>query len=179
MGRTVRYYQKYTKDGWPLFTANQTDIRIALCRKALCIDRSLRIKFKDCYESDSAIVRHCKLKFLYGEYFTCNLSKINELGWGGVFKTPSQALEGAFYPFVRYIHGSKPIDTGCIWIGTKHEYPRIYVDNMVADWLCPYSKMGYVMTEPFEPLYRVIQNWRRLANRRLYPGLLLPPVPDL
>jgi hypothetical protein len=39
--------------------------------------------------------------------------------------------------------------------------------------------MGYILTEPFEPLSKVIANWDRLADRRLYPALDLPPIPEL
>jgi hypothetical protein len=35
------------------------------------------------------------------------------------------------------------------------------------------------MVEPFEPLHRVLDNWQRLADRRYYPCLMLPPVPEL
>lgn len=179
MARAVKYHQQYSATGWPLFTSSQTDNRIALCRKSLCPDRSLTLKFKDCYESDSILQGLCKLSFVYGEYFTEHLKRIAELGWGGRYKVPKFAHEGAFYPFIRCVEGCRPVDSGCIWIGTKHDYPRIYVDNRVADWLCPYSGMGHILTEPFEPLSKVIANWDRLADKRFYPGLDLPPIPEL
>lgn len=179
MARTAKYHEKLNGYGWPLFTSTQTDNRFSLCRKALCPTRKLTIKIKDCYSSDPQIQGLCKLKFLSEDYFDINLAKVEQLAWGGKFTTHKYALEGAFYPFVRCIERHRPIDTGCIWIGTRHEYPRIYVDNLVANWLCPYSKMGYVLTEPFEPLHRVIENWGKLANRTLYPFLNLPPVPPL
>lgn len=179
MARAAKYHQQYSATGWPMFTATQTDNRIALCRKALCPDRSLTLKFKNCYESELVAERYCKLRFLYGEYFTEHLKKINELGWGGEYKVPKIAPEGAFYPFVRCLERHRPADVGCIWIGTKHDYPRIYVNNMVADWLCPYTKMGHILTEPFALLGDVIQNWRRLSDKRLFPSLDLPLVPDL
>lgn len=179
MARAVQYHQRYSATGWPLFTSTQTDNRIALCKKSLCPDRSLRIKLKDCYQSDSDIEKLCKLKFIYSEYFSEHFKKVAELGWGGKFKTPKFAHEGAFYPFVRFVEGCRPIDQGCIWIGTKHEYPRIYVNNLVADWLSPYSGMGYILTEPFEPIGNVLNNWRRLSDKRFYPNLDLPVVPEL
>jgi hypothetical protein len=179
MARGIRHHQRFTPFGWPLFTASQTDIRLALCRRALCPDRSLALRFKDCYESDSVVQQFCKLEFLAPQYFAENLLRVGELGWGGRYKVPRVALEGAFYPFIRCVVGHRPVDQGCIWIGTKHDYPRIFVNNHVADWLCPYSSSGHVMTEPFEPLPRVIANWGRLSNPRIFPCLLLPPVPDL
>lgn len=179
MARAVKYHEMISPLGWPIFTSSQTDNRFALCKKALCPDRKILLKLKDCYRSESQAQKFCRLKFLSEEHFTLNLEKIQELGWGGIHVMPKFALEGGFYPFVRYINKCRPIDMGCIWIGTRHEYPRIFVDNKVANWLCPYSKMGYIMTEPFEPLYRVIENWSRLANKRHYPDLDLSPVPDL
>lgn len=179
MARAVKYHHKRNQYGWPLFTSNQTENRIALCRKALCPQRDLTLRFKDCYPSEQEIVKFCKLQFLSEEYFNENAKSIQEMGWGGCYKTPKSALEGAFYPFVRCIQRCRPIDTGIVWIGTKYEYPRIYVDNLVANWLCPYSEAGYVMSEPFEPLPRVLQNWSQLADRRRYPSLSLPPSPDL
>lgn len=169
----------FNKHGWPIFSSAQTDNRIALCKRALCPDRSLIIKFKDCYQSEIETQKYCKIKFLSEEYFNENARSLQQLAWGGAYSTPKYALEGGFYPFVRCIKRTRPIDAGIIWIGTKHEYPRIYVDNLVANWLCPYSRGGHVMFEPFEPLHRVLENWSRLADRRLFPDLMLPPVPDL
>lgn len=179
MAKAVKYHEMVNKYGWPMFSSTQTDNRIALCKRALCPDRSLIIKMKDCYESEVITQKYCKLKFLSEEYFNENLKNLLQLGWGGMYKTPKYALEGAFYPFVRCMQRTRPVDTGVIWIGTRYEYPRIYVDNLVANWLCPYSRGGHVLWEPFEPVYRVIQNWSRLADRRFYPDLQLPPVPDL
>lgn len=179
MAKAVKYHNMRNKEGWNIFSKAQTDNRLALCKKALCADRSLTIKFKDCFQSDTEIQKYCKIRFLSEEYFNENAKLLAELAWGGRFKTPENALEGAFYPFVRCIMRTRPIDAGIIWIGTKHEYPRIYVDNLVANWLCPYSRSGIVMVEPFEPVGRVLDNWSRLADRRFYPDLMLPPLPDL
>lgn len=179
MAKTVKYHAMVNKYGWPIFSSSQTDNRIALCKKALCVDRSLIIKIKKCYLSELDAQKYCKLKFLSEEYFNENAKSLLQLGWGGLYEAPKYALEGAFYPFVRCVQRTRPMDTGIIWIGTRHEYPRIYVDNLVANWLCPYSRGGHVMPEPFEPLHRVLDNWTRLADRRFYPDLLLPPVPDI
>jgi hypothetical protein len=179
MARGVKYHERFSKHGWPMFTTTQTDNRIALCKRALCPDRSLIIKFKDCYQSETEIQKFCKLRFLSEEYFTYHVKEVRALAWGGMFVKYKNALEGAFYPFVRCMKRTRPVDTGIIWIGTRHEYPRIFVDNMVANWLCPYSKGGHVMTEPFEPVYRVLDNWHRLSDRRFYPFLNLPPIPEL
>lgn len=179
MARTTKFHEQRSSTGWPVFSSTQTDNRIALCRKALCPNRSLTIKFKDCYDSLSSVESLCKLKFIYAEYFAEHFKKVNELGWGGRFSVPRNAHEGAFYPFIRCMERHRPVDSGCVWIGTRHEYPRIYVNNHVADWLCPYSRMGYILTEPFEPLSKVIANWDRLCDKRFYPDLDLPPIPEL
>lgn len=178
MARAVKYHEMFTKEGCPIFSSTQTENRIALCKKALCPDRSLIIRFNDCYESDSEAAKYRKLHFLSGEYFDENAKSLRELGWGGRYKTPKYAIEGGFYPFVRCMQKIRPVDAGIIWVGTRHEYPRIWLNNLVAFWLCPYTKAGYVMTEPFEPIDRVLANWHRLSDRRLYPSLMLPPVPD-
>ena len=52
MARTVRYHEMANKHGWPMFSSTQTDNRFALCKKALCPDRSLLVRLKDCYPSE-------------------------------------------------------------------------------------------------------------------------------
>lgn len=165
--------------GWPILSSTQTENRIALCKRALCPDRSLIIRFKDCYECEEQSVEYRKTRFTSEECFNENAGKIRQLAWGGRYSAPKYAVEGAFYPFVRCMQRIRPVDDGIIWIGTRYEYPRIWLNNLVASWLCPYSSMGYVMTEPFEPICRVLENWTRLADKRLYPSLDLPPIPDL
>ena len=68
---------------------------------------------------------------------------LSQRAWGGEYFSHSKtcATQGAFYPFVRTIFNShRPIDEGCIWIGTDQAYPLIYVANTFAEWLCPYSR---------------------------------------
>ena len=147
-----------------------------LCREALCAnDRSLRLKFKDCYENELAVQRHARLRFQSVEQFNAVYQEIEQYGWGGRYIKIEESLVGAFYPFVR-VRGSKPVDTGAIWIGTFEDFPKIYVDNLVANWICPYTRGGLVMREPFEPVGRVLANWERLANGALYPALDLDPI---
>jgi len=82
------------------------------------------------------------------------------------------AAEGAFFPFVRTRFNShQAIDEGCIWIGNRSEYPLIYVQNCVAKWVCPYSKCGFVRTEPFLPVDEARKILPRLMNRVIYPDL--------
>lgn len=179
MAKSVRYREMVNDHGWSIFSSAQTENRIALCKRALCPDRSLLIRFKDCYLSELEAQKYCKMKFLSEHDFNKNAENLRQLAWGGRFVAPKYALEGGFYPFVRCVQKVRPLDSGIIWIGTRYEYPRIYVENLVANWLCPYSKGGHVMSEPFEPLHRVLDNWERLADRRYYPCLALPPLPTL
>lgn len=134
------------------------------------------LRFKQWQNSDYDIQKRARMTPTSREDFSEVLADINQFGWGGRYYKFEQALEGAFYPFVR-CSGRVPVDTGAIWIGTRYDYPLIYVDNTVANWICPYTKSGKVMVEPFEPFHRVVENWHRLSNRRLYPCLKLAPVP--
>lgn len=103
--------------------------------------------------------------------------RLNELGYGGEFEKYDKQYcpEGALYPFVR-VRGRKKyeiIDTGCIWVGTRFEYPRIFVDNDVANWLCPYSQGGSVRIDPFRPYFQVIQIMPKLMNKYHHPDIEL------
>lgn len=113
--------------------------------------------------------------FLHAEIFTEQYVKLYKRSWGGLYKTfDSQfsAPEGAFFPFVRTRFKSHtPVDEGCIWIGTIHEYPLIFVHNSVANWVCPYSPGGFVRTEPFLPYHEAKKIVSRLSNKKIYPDL--------
>lgn len=134
------------------------------------------LRFKHWHRSDMDLQKYARLSPTSREDFTERMQEMSQFGWGGQYWKPEVALEGAFYLFVR-CNGRKPIDTGAIWIGTRYDFPLIYVDNSVANWICPYTRTGRVMTEPFEPIHRVIENWARLSNRKLYPSLNLQPLP--
>lgn len=104
--------------------------------------------------------------------------KLDQVGYGGKFEKYEKQYcpEGALFPFVR-VRGRKNfqfIDTGCIWIGTRFEYPRIFVRNEVANWLCPYSPGGYVRKDPFRPYHQVIQILPRLMNKAHHPDIEIP-----
>ena len=174
--RRHKHQERLNTYGWPVFTKAQTEMRLALCKAAVAPTRKYLIRFKDCYENDLEIQQHSKLQKLSRHIFDETLQQINEKSWGGKYRKYDIALEGAFLPFVR-CSGVKPLDQGAIWIGTKHDYPLIFINNFVAHWLCPYTKMGLIMTEPFDTYSSVVQNWSRLSNRKLYPCLDLDPVP--
>jgi hypothetical protein len=165
----------YSESGRLVFSKSQTDNRFALCKAALCPTRIHTIRLKAIYEDTEDIE-----KFAINDFdellFNRMLVRLSQIAWGGVFTKYDldYSPEGAFYPFVRFSgRGYKPIDTGAIWIGARHCYPRIFVDNGVANWVEPYSRSGIVMTEPFEPYANVRQNMRRLANKAIYPMLEL------
>lgn len=168
-----RFQKKYSDSGKLIFTKSQTDIRIALCRAALAPTRQYSIRFKKIYETVEEIEKFCLLDFSEN-VFTKNLLKISLIAWGGKFQRYDMdySPEGAFYPFVRFAGKSfTPVDTGAIWIGARDCYPRIFVDNGVAEWVEPYSRSGLVMTEPFQTLPNVSKNLRRLSNKAIYPML--------
>jgi hypothetical protein len=106
--------------------------------------------------------------------FTKQYFELNQKAWGGEYLDYDKitAPEGAFFPFVRTRFNShQPIDEGCIWIGNMSEFPRIYVNNSVARWTCPYSKCGFVRKEPFLPMAEARKILPRLMNKVIYPDL--------
>lgn len=83
-----------------------------------------------------------------------------KLGWSGTTTNydKTNCVEGGFFPFARYRgkRGSALIDTGCIWIGNRYCYPKIFVDNDLAWWDDPYDTRGEVARDPFLPLYALL-----------------------
>lgn len=169
-----KFHKRYSDSGRLIFTKTQTDNRFALCKAALIPTRGHSIRFKKIYDSIEEIEKFCLLDFNQN-VFTKNLLKISQIAWGGEFEKydADYSPEGAFYPFVRFTGRSfTPVDTGAIWIGARDCYPRIFVDNGVADcWVEPYSRSGLVMTEPFQTFPDVSKNLNRLSNRAIYPML--------
>lgn len=167
------FHKKYSDSGKLIFTKSQTDNRFALCKAALCPTRKYSIRFKAIYAEQSEIEAFSRLEF--DEIaFLRNLVKLHEIGWGGKFKKYEKEYspEGAFYPFIRFRGaGYIPIDTGAIWIGARDCYPRIFVDNGIANWIEPYSRSGSVMTEPFDIYSEVSKNMKRLSNKAVFPML--------
>lgn len=170
-----RYYEKFSESGWGLFTKSQTDNRFALCKAALCPTTSLCLRFKAVYKSQEEVERFCRTKFVAPELFTKSYAEIEELGWGGRYMNYDKgyASYGAFYPFVRTAgtRSFRPVDTGCIWIGTDREYPLIFLRNGVATWISPYSPGGYVRSEPFIQWPTIRNHIKSLSDKRIYPDL--------
>lgn len=167
------FHKRYSESGRLIFTKSQTDNRFALCKAALCPTRKYSIRFKAIYEDQEHIEDFAKLEFDEIAFFR-TISKLYQIGWGGKFDKydKDSAPEGAFYPFVRFQGvGYIPIDTGTIWIGARDCYPRIFVDNGVANWIEPYSRSGLVMTEPFDIHSEVVKNMKRLSNKAIFPML--------
>jgi hypothetical protein len=106
----------------------------------------------------------CCLKWQSHVEFDNIYTNISALGWGSQYKNYMEETvpEGAFFPFVRMRRRSKLIvDTGCIWIGSRGSYPRIYVDNRFCRWYFPMSLSGVVIREAFVPFgeIRLHANW--------------------
>jgi len=147
----------------------QAEARIALCKEALSQPR-LVSRLKACYRSEEEVDDWRKPVFTSAEDFTRHSKGIElELGWPGTFEKYelSPCLEGAIYPFMRYRGYSTrfPIDSGFIWIGNKHCFPRIWVDNGFSAWQEPYDKNGIVQTFPFLPASELQDQLDRLGKR--------------
>lgn len=170
-----KLHVKYSESGRILFTATQTKRRLSLCKEALSNNKSYSIRFKDIYKSQVDIenksIPHSGVLHLFTErYF-----ELQQRAWGGAYKLFNSGFasaEGAFFPFVRTKFNSHmPVDEGCIWIGSMTAYPLIYVQNGIAKWVCPYSKMGFVRKEPFLPFAEARSILPRLMNKAIYPDL--------
>lgn len=170
-----KYYERFSETGHGLFTKSQTDTRFALCKAALCPAPSLCLRFKGVYKSQIEVEKFSCQKFLAPEIFTQKYMMIEELGWGGRYMTYDKgyATYGGFYPFVRTAgaRSFRPVDTGCIWIGTDTEYPLIFLQNGVATWISPYSPGGYVRTEPFIQWPKIRNHMHSLSDGRIYPDI--------
>jgi len=165
---------KYSETGALLFTETQTKKRFALCKEALTNKKRYSLRIKDIYESQEDVERNAMKEFQILGLFTDRYFQLQQRAWGGVYFDYNNfaAAEGAFFPFVRTRFNShQAIDEGCIWIGNRSEYPLIYVQNCVAKWVCPYSKCGFVRTEPFLPVDEARKILPRLMNKVIYPDL--------
>jgi len=169
-----KLHYKYSESGNLLFTETQTKRRFALCKEALTNSKSYTLRIKDIYSSlfnaeENAIPEADKVYLFTQRYF-----ELSEMAWGGKYidYEAFTAPEGAFFPFVRTrFRSHQPIDEGCIWIGNVSEFPLIYVSNSIAKWVCPYSKGGFVRTEPFLPMVEARKILPRLMNKVIYPDL--------
>ena len=172
--RVKKLHFKYSETGALLFTETQTKQRFALCREALTNNKSYTLRIKDIYENQEDIEKNAMKEFITESLFTERYFYLEQRAWGGIYFNYEKfaAVEGAFFPFVRTRFNShQAVDTGCIWIGNRGEYPLIYVCNNIAKWVCPYSKCGFVRTEPFLPTDEARKVLPRLMNRVIYPDL--------
>lgn len=157
-----------------LFTKTQTKKRFAVCKTALSNNKQYSIRLKNIYKSQSSIEEFADICPDNKNKFTQIYFDLSQLAWGGQYFAYDEtcATEGAFYPFVRTVFNShRPIDEGCIWIGALDCYPMIFVANKIAIWLSPYSKGGFLRTEPFLPYYEAVKILPRLLNKKIYPDI--------
>ena len=132
------------------------------------------MRLKNIYSSQIDIEKNAMKTFEIAGLFTDRYFQLQQRAWGGVYFNYKNfsAVEGAFFPFVRTKFNSyQAVDEGCIWIGSKSEYPLIYVHNNIAKWNCPYSKCGFVRVEPFLPTDEARKILPRLMNKVIYPDL--------
>jgi len=169
-----KFHERYSDDGHFYFSRTQADNRFALCRECLRFKKSTKVRFRRIYGSlkdieKCSIVEYSSVYVLHERYL-----RLAGLADGGEYWRYDQDYcpEGSFFPFVRTSAASyAPIDTGCIWLGTRFEYPRIFVSNEVAKWISPYSPGGFPRVDPFRPYFQVIDILPRLMNKARYPDL--------
>ena len=159
-----------TQSGHFIFNKMQSQARLRLCKDAL---RGIRcwLRFKDIYRSQEEAAKYAIQTFIGPETFDAHLQEIEcELGWNGKSNSYENAglAEGGFYPFARCkgSHGANLIDMGCIWIGNRHCYPRIYVDNELAWWDEPYDLNGELAQFPFLPYSELHSKMHKLRNAK-------------
>lgn len=174
------YNLRLTELGGYAFSLTQTDVRFALCRESLLFEKGISIGLKRIYGSFKDIELCAVTEFNSVDELSTRYDRLNALGYGGEFAKYDKQYcpEGALFPFVRY-RGLKKIevvDEGCIWVGNRFEYPRIFVANEVANWVCPYSEGGTVRVDPFRPYYQVIGMMSKLMNKHHYPDLNLSSI---
>jgi hypothetical protein len=134
------------------------------------------IRLKQVYAGQQEIEKWAITEYSHPRLFDEHLLSLEcELGWNGGTHAyhNSPCVEGSFYPFVRYrgISGSSILDTGCIWIGNRYCFPRIYVDNTLAWWDEPYDKKGEIARDPFLPYFALaekLQSFLSKNSRKLY-----------
>lgn len=166
---------RFGESGHFYFSKTEVDARIALCKEALIYKRGINIRFKKIYEGYSDLERCSTVEFQQVSELQDKYARLSEVGYGGefCFYEKDYLPEGALLLFVR-VKGLKRyefIDEGCIWVGTRFDYPLIFVDNSVANWVCPYSPAGSVRMKPFLPYAQVIKVLPQLMHSRNYPDL--------
>lgn len=169
------YQERFSDTGHYYFSLTQVDIRFSLCKESLLFEHGIYLYFKKVYRSlrdieECAVLRGDNKRKLRERY-----RSLEDLGFGGKFKKYDKEYcpEGAMFPFVR-ARGRRKLDildTGCIWLGTRFEYPLVYVDNGVADWVSCYSQTGRVRKDPFRPYYQVVDLVPKLCDKEKYPDL--------
>lgn len=173
-----KFHGRYGDSGHFYFSLAQVENRFALCKESLLYDRSVVLRYKKIYGSMRDMELCSITEFESVSELSARYDKLNQIGYGGEFERYDKQYcpEGALILFVR-VKGRRKyeiVDTGCIWLGSRFEYPRIFVDNDVANWLCPYSPGGFARKDPFRPYYQVIQILPKLMNRAHHPDIDLP-----
>jgi hypothetical protein len=175
-----KFHGRFGESGHYYFSLTQTDNRFALCRACLRFDAKVTIKFKRIYGSMLDVERCSIVKYENLKQLTERYQAIDELAFGGEFYRYDKEYcpEGAFFPFIRATGKTRLeiIDTGCIWLGTKFEYPRVFVDNDVANWLSGYSPGGYPRIKPFLPYDKVIDILPKLMHKKNYSDIELDSI---
>jgi len=166
-----------TESGFYSFNKTQAFLRFSLCREALSQKKRFTVKYKHIYQEGTIAEQYAVPEFAGAEVFNAIYNELLLLGWGSRFynydKRP--CAEGSFYPFIRYSgHKAKNVvDQGCIWIGGRSVYPRIYLDNHYANWFKPINRSGHVRLKPFLPLGEIQTELMKLRNRKIIQSLTI------
>lgn len=161
------------KTGEVVFSKSQSKLRFQMCKEALG-SPAYKIKFKYCYEDLEEMQSHACGAFVSHEVFDSIYHSTDSLGWRSKFYDYSNeaCVEGSFFPFIRSKGKvSNLVDTGCIWIGARNSYPRIFVDNTFCRWYFPIDSAGNIVTKAFLP-YRDAVNYSSYLTNDLIISML-------
>jgi hypothetical protein len=164
-----------TDSGFYAFNKTQAFLRFSLCKEALSQNKRFILRYKHVYQAGVTPEFFAVDKFIDNDVFDAIYQQIDTLGWGSRFYNYDKqvCVEGSFYPFIRY-SGRKVknvVDQGCIWIGGRSVYPRIYVDNSYCRWFKPIDKAGNIRLKPFLPLSDIQQELSKLRNQKIIDSL--------
>lgn len=170
-----QFRERWSERGHYYFSLTQVDNRFALCKACLLYNNSVYLKFKGIYDTYLEIEKYAITDYTDLDQLTARYKYIDTFGYGGVHKKYDRSYcpEGALFPFIRSRARSRVdlIDTGCIWLGTRFEYPRIYVENKVATWVSGYSPGGFPRTDPFLPYDKIRDVLPKLMNKSYHSDL--------
>ena len=142
--------------GKECFSEAQTRARINYCRDSLAGEKRLTIRLKNIYYHGDIWPEHyAKDSFNNNLEFDRIYAALFDLPFNGYLRIDKGFIApiGSFWPWVRFYQKSyNVIDCGCLWIGSKSSYPRIWVDNQYSqEWWLPIDYAGNCLWQGFLP----------------------------